>query len=167
MSDTTADATATDAQAAEQDQHQDDAQKPTETVDFWKSKSREWETRAKENSKAAARLKEIEDAQKSDAEKAAERIATLEQQATAAQRDALRFKVAAKHGIGDEDADLFLTGADEATLTKQAERLAGRSDASTAKTRLRVPREGTHPGDPKEDEERKAARQLFGSGGGA
>lgn len=110
----------------------------------------------------AHRLDEIEDAQKSEAQKAVERIAELEQQTAAARSDALRFKVAAKYGIGDEDADLFLMGADEATLTRQAERLAGRSDAS--KTRLRVPREGTPPGAPKVDEERAAARKLFGRG---
>lgn len=74
----------------------------------------------------ASKLDEIEDAQKSEAEKAAERIALLEKEASTARAEALRFKVASKHGISDEDADLFLTGSDEETLTKQAERLAAR-----------------------------------------
>lgn len=78
----------------------------------------------------AQRLDEIEDAQKSEAQRAAERIAELEAQANEAKRDALRFKVASKHGISDEDAELFLTASDEETLTKQAERLAAhREDA--------------------------------------
>ena len=85
-----------------------------------------YRTEAKANAEAAKKLSEIEDAQKSEVEKAAERIAELEKQASEAQREALRFKVASKHGISDEDADLFLTGSDEETLTKQAERLAAR-----------------------------------------
>lgn len=40
--------------------------------------SRKWEGRAKENSTAAARLAEIEDAAKTEAEKTAERLAALE-----------------------------------------------------------------------------------------
>ena len=51
-----------------------------------------------------------------DGEEAAKR-------AEAAERDALRWKIAARNGISDEDAELFLTGADEETLTAQAERL--------------------------------------------
>lgn len=40
--------------------------KPTETVEFWKAKARDNEKRAKENSDAAKRLKELEDAQKTE-----------------------------------------------------------------------------------------------------
>ncbi len=87
-----------------------------------------YRTEAKANADAAKRLAEIEDAQKSEAQKAADRIAELEQQAATAQREALRFKVASKFGISDEDADLFLTGSDEETLGKQAERLAARAE---------------------------------------
>lgn len=41
----------------------------------WKAEARKWEARAKENSDAAARLKELEDAAKSEAEKQAEALA--------------------------------------------------------------------------------------------
>lgn len=85
-----------------------------------------YRTEAKANAEAAQRLAEIENANKSEAEKAAERIAQLEKDAASARAEALRFKVASKHGISDEDADLFLTASDEETLTKQAERLAAR-----------------------------------------
>ncbi len=34
----------------------------------------------------------------------------------------MRWRIAAKHGISDEDAELFLTGSDEETLARQAER---------------------------------------------
>lgn len=41
-----------------------------------------------------------------------------------AKAEATRWRVAAKHGISDDDAETFLTGTDEATLTRQAQRLA-------------------------------------------
>lgn len=68
---------------------------------------------------AAANLSDLERAQKAakDAEEAAAR-------ATA---EALRLRVAAKHGISDEDADLFLTGSDAETLERQAARLVERT----------------------------------------
>jgi hypothetical protein len=72
----------------------------------------------------AARVKAFEDAQKTDAEKAAEALATAQKDAETARTEALRWRVAAKHGISDEDAETFLTGTDEDTITRQAERLA-------------------------------------------
>ena len=44
--------------------------KPTETVDYWKKRSRENEQRAKSNADAAKKLKEIEDRDLSDLQKA-------------------------------------------------------------------------------------------------
>jgi hypothetical protein len=137
-----AEATETETEATEQ--QADEQPKPTETVEFWKQKAREQEKRAKENAAAAKRLAEFEESQKSEAEKMADRIKQLESEAAAAGRDALRFKVASKYGIGDEDADLFLTGSDEETLTKQAERLAART-AEQKKHGNRVPDEGRGP----------------------
>lgn len=128
MSDTTPPPAATDDAGDPTEQPQTDAPAPTETVEFWKAKAREQEKRAKDNAAAAKRLAELEDAQKTEAERAAERIASLEAETTAARAEALRFKVASKHGISDEDADLFLTGTDEETLTKQAQRLAARDE---------------------------------------
>lgn len=79
----------------------------------------------------ATRLKEIETASLSDLEKA-QRTATEAQEAAAkASTEALRWRTAAKHGISDEDAETFLTGTDEATITRQAERLAALSAAPT------------------------------------
>ena len=56
-------------------------------------------------------------------ERAVKDAAEAAKRAEAAERDALRWKIAARNGISDEDAELFLTGADEETLTAQAERL--------------------------------------------
>lgn len=99
-----------------------------EYVDKLRKEAAKYRTEAKANSDAAKRLAEIEDAQKSEAEKAAERIKQLESEAQSARTEALRFKVASKYGVSDEDADLFLTGSDEDTLTRQAERLAARNE---------------------------------------
>jgi hypothetical protein len=68
--------------------------------------------------------------------------------------------VQAKHGIDDEDADLFLTGSDEATLTRQAERLAGRSD-ERKKQGNHAPREGANTSTSKSGDEREFVRSLF------
>lgn len=57
---------------------EDKAQKPTETVEFWKTKAREQEKRAKENASAAKRLTELEESQKSELQKAVERAEAAE-----------------------------------------------------------------------------------------
>lgn len=119
--------------------------KPTETVEFWKQKAREQEARAKANAKAAERLTELEESQKSEAEKLSDRAAAAEAEAEKARAEALRWRTAAKHGISDEDAELFLTGTDEETLTRQAERLAARSVPPKG---TYVPGAGTEPGTP-------------------
>ena len=50
---------------------------PAQETD-WKAEARKWEQRAKENSEAAKRLAEIEEASKTEAQKQAERTAQLE-----------------------------------------------------------------------------------------
>jgi hypothetical protein len=94
----------------------------------WKAKAREWEKRAKANADAAKKLEELEESQKTEQQKLADRLAELEQEAAAARAEALRYKVASQFGVTEEDATLFLTGTDEETLTKQAERLVARSE---------------------------------------
>jgi hypothetical protein len=136
-----------------------------------RSEAAKYRTEAKANSDAAKRLAEIEDSQRSDAEKAAARVKELESEAANARRDALRYRIASKHKIDDEDAELFLTGSDEDTLTRQAERLQAREAARVAaaeadsverkKRGNHVPREGTTTTAP-EGDEAETARLLFG-----
>jgi hypothetical protein len=54
---------------------------PAQETD-WKAEARKWEARAKENSAAATRLTEIEEASKTAEQKAAERLAELEAKVT-------------------------------------------------------------------------------------
>ena len=93
----------------------------------------------------AARLDEIEQANQTEAEKAAKRVAELEAELNNTRRDSLRLKIASAHGITDaDDIDLFLTGTDEETLTRQAKRLADR-EADRKKNGNHAPREGNNP----------------------
>jgi hypothetical protein len=109
----------------------------------------------------AARLAEIEGANQTEAEKAAARIAELETQLGSVQRESLRLKIAAEHGITEaDDIDLFLTGTDEETLTRQAKRLADRN-ADRKKQGNHVAREGTTPSNGKTGDLRDFARGLF------
>ncbi len=136
-----------DATATE---HEAEAQE-AETVDYaaeaekWKELARKQEKRAKENAAKARRFDEIEAASKSEAERANDRIKQLESELSKERAAALRSRIQARYGIQDDDADLFLTGDDEDTLTKQAERLAERA-ADRHKKGNHVPDEGRDPG---------------------
>jgi hypothetical protein len=85
------------------------------------------EAAEKQAAELKARLDKIEAANMSDLERAQKEAADAKEAAAKATADALRFRVAAQNGISDEDADLFLTGSDLETLTKQATRLKERT----------------------------------------
>jgi len=104
-----------------------------------RAEAAKYRNEAKANAEAAKRLAELEESQKSEAQKLADAKAAAEREAEQARAEALRWRVAAKHGISDEDAELFLTGTDEETLTKQATRLAEHT-ADAAKPRPPKPR---------------------------
>ena len=168
MSDTAEKAIPTPADVApkrddvDQPQQTDDAQNPTETVEFWRTKAREQEKRAKENAEAAKRLAQIEESQKSEAERTAEALTKAKADADAAKAELLRYRTAAAHGITDaEDIELFLTGRDEETLTRQAKALAARNAAGAA-PRAPKPSPAQREGDAPADDKDAAARAFFG-----
>ena len=90
-----------------------------------------------------------------------ERIADMERQAADANARALRSDIAAKHGISPEDRELFLTGADEATLEAQAQRLAQREAARKTSNNV-VPKEGATPPAPTDADRRTFVPALPG-----
>jgi len=96
--------------------------KPTETVDFWKQKAREQENRAKANAAAALKLKEIEDRDLSELQKAQrdreEALTRLQE----IEREAVRNRVALAKGLPAEIA-ATLNGANEEELAAHADRL--------------------------------------------
>ncbi|WP_025353372.1 hypothetical protein [Nocardia nova] len=135
--------------------------KPTETVDFWKDKSRQWEKRAKEGASAAKELAAIKESQKSDAEKAADKLAAAQSEV-----DSIPAKVAASlrdhlvslHSIPADQAELYLTAADPELLLKQ---VAGLVDMGKRKSN-RVPREGQATTKTADDQMAEFAAGLFG-----
>lgn len=73
----------------------------------------------------------------SDLEKAQMAAKAAEDAAAAARVDALRYKVAAIHGITADDAELLLTAGTEEAMIAQAERIAAREpDVRTPKPDL-------------------------------
>lgn len=88
----------------------------------WKAEARKWEARAKQNSDAAARLAQIEEANKTDLEKAVSRAEAAEKALAEAQAESLRLNVAARHGISGENLE-FLVGSTEEELEAKALKL--------------------------------------------
>ena len=110
----------------------------------------------------ADRLDAIEAASKTEAEKFAERMAALETENQRVRSDALRSRIQAKYGISDEDAELFLTGTDEESLNRQAERLAQHVFDRKKKGNV-APKEGASTSTGETDGDmREFTRNLFG-----
>lgn len=93
-----------------------------------------------------AQLSQIQQSQMSDLERAQAQAQANAEAASKAQAEALRWRIAARHGISDDDAETFLTGSDEATLVRQAERLAAL--ATTAPTTPKPDRTQGGTGEP-------------------
>lgn len=109
----------------------------------------------------ASKVDEVEAARQADIQALSERAAEAEKAVEAAKVEALRLRIAAESGVSVEDAEILLTGTDEETLRKQAERLTSRAPKASA---------GEGPGirlvkdaDGKVEDGRDArARSLFG-----
>lgn len=126
MSDSTTEPTAENAEANQQG---DPADEPLGEPGK-KALTAEREARQAAERAAAAlqkQLDEINAANMSDLERAQKQAADAQSEAEKARAEALRYRVAAKHGITDEDAELFLTGSDAETLERQAARLVERT----------------------------------------
>lgn len=82
----------------------------------WKAEARKWESRAKENSDAAARLKEIEDAQKTEQERLAEQLQEARSTGATSQSELARLRAALAKAPA---------GMDPATVLTWSERLRG------------------------------------------
>jgi len=93
-------------------------QAPAQETD-WKAEARKWEARAKENSGAASKLAEIEEANKTEAQKLQEQLTSLQERAATAERDRERLAVIAKHGIPADYHDL-VHGSDADALEASA-----------------------------------------------
>lgn len=129
---------------------------------------------AAERSAAAlqAELDKIAEANLSELEKAQKAAKDASDAAATARTEALRYRLAAAHGIDTKpgpngepsDADTFLTGADEASMTVQAERYAARLAGVTPpapRTPAPDPSQGPRPIDPPSEDD-KTYEALYG-----
>ena len=141
----------------------DPAQEPD-----WKAEARKWEKRAKDNSDAAARLAELEDAQKSEQQKLQEQLEQERQQARQAAVEAARYRAAMSHGLSADDLDWL--GDDPEQIEVRAERLASRLAAvePSHQNPPRKPVEKLQPGTPGNSEEpvdhAALAAKIWGDG---
>lgn len=90
----------------------------------WKGLSRKHEQQAKANADAAKRLAEIEEAQKSEAQKAADKEAERTKQLTTAQQELMRLRVAMRKGLTETQAKRLIGDTEEALETDADELLA-------------------------------------------
>lgn len=96
-----------------------DAPAPAQETD-WKAEARKWEARAKENSGAASKLTEIEEAKKTEAQKLEERAAAAERAASDKDRALAKLQVIVDHGIPKEYQDLVHGDTPEALAASAA-----------------------------------------------
>ncbi|WP_213452883.1 hypothetical protein [Rhizomonospora bruguierae] len=134
-----------------------------EYVEKLRKENARYRTEAKANAEAAKRLGEIEEANKTTEQKAAEKLAAAEKAAADAQAAVLRRDVALEHKLGKDDAALLDTILDETAMRA----LAARLGADGKKKGNYVPREGnkTKTAGTGASDEREFVRELFGSGG--
>jgi hypothetical protein len=92
--------------------------------------SREWETRAKQNSAAAEELAALRESQKSEAQKIAERAEAAEKRAAAADRELARYRVATAKKLPPELVGRLQGDTDE-ELAADADALLALVKAST------------------------------------
>lgn len=133
----------------------------------WKVEARKWEQRAKDNKDAADRLTQLEDAQKSELERAQEAAELAQRELADVKAEATRFRIAAKYGISEEDQEVFLTASDEEGLERQASKLSEKITAKQTNDPEKAPRAGfsleTGNDDSSGEENRNdIARNLFG-----
>lgn len=126
--------------------------KPTETVDYWKQRARQNESQAKANADAAKRLKEIEDRDLSELQRAQRDAEEMRGQLEKLTRTNLRSTVALAKGLPPEVAAI-LAGSTEEELTAHADALlAWRGGAAPSSPRPDLG-QGPRPSTPQADEE--------------
>ena len=162
------DATATETEKQTTDTTATEGAKvdPAAEVEKWKALSKKNEARAKENAAAAVRLAELEEAGKTESQKAADRVAKAEAESAAVPsrvaeglRDAL-----VTLGVVPEDRKILLTATDPEALIEQVKVIQG-IDSDRKKNGNRAPLQGQtkSPASATPADEREFVNQLFGS----
>jgi hypothetical protein len=97
------------------------------------TKARKWEQRAKDNSSAAEKLAALEEANKTEVQKAADRAAQAEERAKKAETEALRFRIANEYKLSQEDAMALEHVGSEEGMKAVAERLRASAESGRPK----------------------------------
>lgn len=119
-------------------------------VEKWKKLARQNEAQAKANAEAAKRLAELEDRDKSEAQRLTEQQKAAEERAAKAERELLRLRVAARKGLTEAQAKR-LSGDSEEELEADAEDLLAsfappEKDDTPSPSDRRAPKERLRPG---------------------
>jgi hypothetical protein len=135
----------------------------------WKAMARKHEGQAKSNADAAKRLAEIEDANKTEVQKLADKATVSDRAAADARQEVARLRVAMRKGLTESQAKR-LVGATEEELEADAEELlatfGGTQDTSSGKDgKPTRPKERLRPGaapneEPDETDPRKLAASV-------
>lgn len=120
-----------------------------------------YRTEAKANADAATRLAEIEDAQKTVEQRAAERESAAEKRIAEAEARAERRDVAIEHRLSTEDAALLDDLTDPDAIRRLAARLAAAAEAE-AGPRAPRPNPAQRSGDSITEDKDATARAFFG-----
>jgi hypothetical protein len=116
--------TPTPKQVAEAASQGKPGESPEQTIAALREALSKANSEAKDNRLKASEFDKLQQERMSELERAQAATAEAQKAAEQAAAEALRWRIAAKHGISDDDAETFLTGTDEASLTRQAERLS-------------------------------------------
>lgn len=125
--------------------------KPSETLEYWKKRSRENEKRAKDNADAAKRLQDMENAQKTEEQKRLDAEAKQKQEAETLRLENLRLRAAGTHNVSGEDEDGvayadLISGTDEDSVKQSAEAIgrlvAAAKERDSLKERLEALEKG-------------------------
>jgi hypothetical protein len=112
------------ADAALADLVENDPEHLKAQIKHWQKTAQRHERTARNNSEAAAKLRELEDASKSELQKAVEAREAAERERDAVRAEHTRSLAAATHDLDPELTDYLGTGTDE-EINDRAEQLAG------------------------------------------
>lgn len=120
--------TSTEDQEAEEQLHkimqEEDPDALKKQLQHWKTTAQKHERAARDNSKAAKRLQELEDANKSELQKAVDAQAAAERERDAVKSQQTRMMAAAAHDLPPDLIDYLGDGTEE-EINSRAEQLAG------------------------------------------
>lgn len=138
---------------------------PKAEVEKWKALARKHEAEAKKNRAAASRLSEIEDANKSEIERATAAAQAAEDRATTAEREVTRLRIATRKGLpenlaarlrGDTEEELEADADELLAIVKGPDQEGGEPDTGIQ----RRPQERLRPGSRPNAEPKLTSKEI-------